>query len=1019
MSERIGARDRASATAASGSTPVSASAVTIGADPASGAPAPGRRVAAPAPSSGSRSAAALGSDATLVVAAGPRERVDLADYTPPPRLGRYLTLETLGAGGMGIVVAAYDPELDRKVALKFIREGLDDSDHRRRMIREAQALARLSHPNVVTVYEVREFEGQVFVAMEFVRGETLRAWLGRRPRAGAWREILEVFEGAGRGLVAAHEAGLVHRDFKPDNVMIGDDGRPRVMDFGLAREDRATASDGVIVTLREAQSSSALASVMTRDGAILGTPVYMAPEQWAPGSIDARADQFAFCVALWEALHGARPFAGDNWGELAAAVTGGRIEPAPAGARVPPWLVSVLRRGLLADPDARWPSVAALLGALSAGQRRHRRRPAWFVASAVVVAGLALVGARHLDESRTIAGCEAAGRAIEGVWNDEARASLRASLLATGMAHAGATYDSAARWIDRWTTEWSTTRTDECLAAEVEGTRAPALHAAAMACLEERRDQLAGLLEALQEVDAGVAAQAVPAAASLPQLHACVDPTALVRRPAPVDDASVAARVTALRRQLARVQGLDRVGRYGEGWTRAEAILREAEGLGDRSLTCEAGLLVGDLAVRAGELARGEEALRSTYVEAGAIGADEIAATAATRLIRAVGVIGERHAEGELWVDSAEMWVRRLGQGESLRRADLLSGVAALRQARGDYEGAIPGYQDALEMRRSILGDDHPDVGAALNNLANAHAIAGKFVEARALQRQALAIRERTLGPDHPDVAASLGNLANVEDELGERDEALALQTRALEIRERSLGPLHPEVAHSLNNLAVIHRLRGDLAEARALQERARGIRERAFGPRHPEVATTLMNLAIVLVELGELDEARAMHEEALSIQIEAYGKVHPSVGLSLTNLADVLMRMGDVAGAGTRYQEALTVEEATFGPEHPELAYALIGLGKVALAEGRAAEALPALERALRIRERADSDPRLVADARFTLARALWGSPGGDRERARDEATRAREVLRERGEAEELAKVDAWFAAHVEGDGR
>lgn len=277
-------------------------------------------------------------------------------------LGRYRLLHKLGEGGMGSVYAAYDDRLDRKIALKLIRGSRRGSaEVRERTRREARALARLSHPHVVHVYEVGEVDGQLFVAMEFLAGPTLRTWLEEQVRP--WQEILAVFRQAGEGLAAAHAQDVVHRDFKPHNAMFGADGRVRVLDFGLARlgDSGATEKGGAAAPV--ATPSPAL----TLTGMTLGTPAYMAPEQHTGGAVDPRTDQFSFCAALFEALYGVRPFAGDSLPALAANVVAGRLTVAPARTEVPPVIEAALRRGLAPDPEARWPTMPALLEALASG----------------------------------------------------------------------------------------------------------------------------------------------------------------------------------------------------------------------------------------------------------------------------------------------------------------------------------------------------------------------------------------------------------------------------------------------------------------------------------------------------------------------------------------------------------------------------------------------------------------------------------------------------------------------------
>jgi len=289
---------------------------------------------------------------------------------PAPRLGRYVVLRHIGSGGMGSVHVAYDEDLHRRVAIKLLHAAGDDPHARARMLREAQALARLSHPNVVQIHDIGEFAGQIFMAMEYVEGVTLRAW--RDANSPSLDAIRECYLQAGRGLAAAHAAGLAHRDFKADNAMIGADGRVRVLDFGLARVDPAAPSLPV---------PKDMSPELTRAGTLIGTPAYMSPEQFRGAPADARSDQFSFCVALYEAFYGERPFAGASIEELDLAIEAGDLRAPPPGVEVPPRLRQALLRGLARDPAARWPSMDDLLGELAvdlqtdpSGAPRLRRR---------------------------------------------------------------------------------------------------------------------------------------------------------------------------------------------------------------------------------------------------------------------------------------------------------------------------------------------------------------------------------------------------------------------------------------------------------------------------------------------------------------------------------------------------------------------------------------------------------------------------------------------------------------------
>jgi hypothetical protein len=480
-------------------------------------------------------------------------------------VGRYVLLDELGAGNMGVVYAAYDPELDRKVALKVVlpaRSG--QGAMRARMLREAHALAKLSHPNVVAIHDVGTHDDQVWIAMEFVAGQTLSAW-ARQPRP--WAESLRVLVDAARGVAAAHAAGLVHRDLKPDNVMIDVEGRVRVMDFGLAHgRASAAAEDTEAPSVDEPMPSvgtSSLAEQLTRAGAAPGTPAYMAPEQWRGGEAGAAADQFGWSVMAWELLYGERPFQATTAAGLAVAVTSGRRQPPPRGRRVPGWLRRVIERGLAIEPSERWPSMTALLAEVERGRARARMNV--LAAAAVgVVALVALVALlRDWEVARREAACVAEGAAFDAVWHDDARRTLREAFAATGLAEAAATADRIMPWLDERAAAWRRSRTQACLDFEVRGTRDAALKDAASWCLEDRQMQFAALTAEFARPTAATVRKAVTAATSLGDPEVCLDELVLRRLPVPPSDAREALRAARLELMLASSRDL--TGDYAGG----------------------------------------------------------------------------------------------------------------------------------------------------------------------------------------------------------------------------------------------------------------------------------------------------------------------------------------------------------------------------------------------------------------------------------------------------------------------
>ena len=474
---------------------------------------------------------------------------------------------------MGIVLEGRDPELARRVAIKILHpehaRGAEGRAAADRLTREARAMARLAHPNVVTVYEVGWSEGRIFVAMELIEGTTLRGWLAARPRS--WREIVAIFVAAGRGLAAAHAAGLVHRDFKPDNVLIDRDGHPHVADFGLAAVATSAAAVG-------ASSASELATQTTRAG-IAGTPAYMAPEQWRGGAIDPRTDQFAFGVALWEALHGERPFAGADLAALERAICAGELVTPRRPAAIPRWLDALLRRTLALTPAARWP---ALTTALEVLERRLRRRR-WGVAAGV--AGAAAIGATVMialavtatpDVPRAV--CASPTTALETSWPASARAALAARLVQRDPRDGAARAASIDRAIDRHGASWAALHVDACR-AEAQGREATALRDRRMVCLDRAWHERVATIARLDDATTAAALDGAAAAATvLPSLDACATPAALPDVAA--EPRSLAARFARSRfdRALARATVAHRA---GEPSRAVAALIERARGLGD------------------------------------------------------------------------------------------------------------------------------------------------------------------------------------------------------------------------------------------------------------------------------------------------------------------------------------------------------------------------------------------------------------------------------------------------------
>ena len=571
------------------------------------------------------------------------------------KVGRYVILEHVGSGGMGVVYAAYDPQLDRRVALKRLQKRWLDPEQAARMQdrlrREAQAMARLSHPGVLPVHDIGLAGEQLYLVTEFVAGGSLRQWLRAAPRR--WDEIVAAFVAAGRGLLAAHRAGLLHCDFKPDNVLRDHDGRILVGDFGLARiaaaDDDPDAGDAARPGAGDRERSDSQAA---------GTPAYMAPEQFRRETVTAQTDQFSFCVALYEALYGVSPHAGDTLAERRDAVLSGPLPRPPAGA-VPAAVRRAVLRGLARDPAARFPSMDALLRQLT--RARPRRRAVGIAIGLGLVAALAWGLGRLPD--RRLEACRQAAAPIGPVW-----AAAQAALQPRG----GPAQPLTAL-LEAYQRGWAQARAEACAATRIRREQSEATLALQAACLDERLAAVQALAGLLRESPPLPLAPLLTAAAALDDLHRCGALQVLSARGQPPPPA-LADRVAALRAQIAQTTVLRNAGLHARCTRPADAILQAARSLAYRPLLAEALLLQGSVELAADTAARGEPTLKEALWLAQATRHDEVAARAWLKLVESVRTQPARSAEAEAWGRHAGAAIERLG-GD----AQLAGTLAALR----------------------------------------------------------------------------------------------------------------------------------------------------------------------------------------------------------------------------------------------------------------------------------------------------------------------------------------------------
>ena len=911
----------------------------------------------------------------------------------PVTVGRFTVQSRLGAGGMGTVYAAHDRLLDRKVALKLLHRARLPGGGDDRLLREAQAMARLSHPNIVAVYEVGTHAGQLFIAMEFVHGQTLDAWLTTRTHP--WQAVLRVLLAAGHGLAAAHAAGLVHRDYKPHNTLVGADGSVKVADFGLARANQTSDPTPV-----DASHPRMLHAQLTQLGAVVGTPLYMAPEQHAGRPCDERSDQFSYCVTAWQALYGEHPFPTDSRESLLAAISAGRARPAPPRTRVPAWLRRTLLRGLAADPAQRWPSLSALLTELARGRTRARLRIAAAITLVLTLITTAAIVQHRLATARRISACEAAGDAISDIWSDDARQRLHTAFLATDTSYAETTAARILPWLDERAAAWRQARTATCLAADD-------LLDRATWCLEARHSELAALVAELEHATATTVQRSIPAVASLAPISDCVDEQLLRRQPAPpTDDRDT---IREARAGLSHAHALALAGNPIEALALATRVRERAAHLAWPPLWAAARAEEGDLLEQTGALPAAETASAEAYFAAGHAGAWLTAADSATDLIHLVGYRLARPAEARTWAEHSRLAIAHAGDPGQLREATRLNALANAHWAAGTFADALPLYQRALALRESTLGPAHPDVATCLDNLASVELDAGNYAAAKTRLVRAAELRERTLGKDHPLYAASLMNLANAHVATGDYPQALARFEQSLNIREQALGPDHVDVAATLGNLAALHRMTGAYPQARAEHERALAIQRRALGDDHPDLSRNLGGLAALHHTEGDHAAAQKLYERVVAIEEKALGPDHPTLARDLANLAIVRQAQGALADALALHTRALTIFERALGPDHPDVAISLSDLADLHLARHDPGAALPLAERATELLAALPGTQDGEPTAQFNLARALVATHG-DRTRALTLARTARDALAITGEPQPLAAVNQFL---------
>jgi tetratricopeptide (TPR) repeat protein len=771
---------------------------------------------------------------------GPPEAAPSADDAPGPpgtfprgaTVGRYIILSLLGRGGMGEVYSAYDPRLDRKVALKLLRETPGDASSRatqERLLREAQSTARLSHRNVVVVYDTGTIENpaggaRVYLAMELVDGQTLAAYLAERRRS--WREVRELFLAAAEGLQAAHDAGLVHRDFKPQNVMVGRDGTVRVMDFGLAGDGTEGGADDLpAIDLTSPTPPSSQTVALTHTGVFLGTPLYMAPEQFLGRKTDARTDQFSFCIAMYEALCGERPFASGSLGELVQAVSTGQVREAPKGSSVPVFLRRLFLRGLHPEPDSRFASMRELTAALRADPLRYRRSVA-IAAAAVVALVVTGTGAqRALTRGQRM--CRGGAEKLQGIWElkegGPRRTSVQRAFLGSGSPIAEDTWVRVARLLDDYVRRWTAVYTDTCEATHVRGDQSAEVLDLRMTCLDGERRALRALTNVFSNAEARTIVQGVDAVRALPAIERCTDVAALREVVSPPTDPTARLRIAAVETRLAETKALTDTGQWSRAYAAITPLVEEARSLRYEPLLAGALAAQGWLALQLGHWSAGQRMYEEAVRVSLATRRDDVAAEAATQMVAGLG--SHTLDESLYWEALAAALVRRLGPGHG-----------------------------------RIWAWFHHNRGVALCKR-------GEFREGDKEISIALALKRATLPAGDPDIAISLTDLGYLHAQMGDGEAALAATQEALDIDRNAYGSQSPILCRSLTNRGVAFRVLHRYQEAENDLRSSVSLATALAGPDNVRVSESLTDLGETLVEERKFREAEPLLASAMKIR--------------------------------------------------------------------------------------------------------------------------------------------------------
>lgn len=926
-----------------------------------------------------------------------------ANRPPPTQVGRYTVLHRIITDELGTIWAAQDRELGRRVALRLIDAAGPDSEQRRgRLLREAQAAAKVSHPNVLAVHDSGASGDQVYIATELLDARPLGAWLRERQRT--WSERLDVVLQVARGVAAAHAAGLLHRDLKPDNVLVDGEGRARLIDFGLARAASYARDEApTMVRLADPDAPESLEQPWMQGGYMLGTPAYMAPELYdSPG--DARSDQFALCVLAFEVLFARRPWPVVSARAMRAAVTSGQAPVLEPRMGVPRWLGHVIVRGLDSDPRRRHPTVAAFVEAIEgglAGQRKLRQMALGGAAAAVIAVLVTIVAFALADHD-----CDDAIDRLAVVWNPARADAIEAGMRRVDAPFAGLAAGHARTALDAYAARWTDAAAGVCTATDEDDDAATRRRALQLGCLDRRLADLAAI----------ALVHALPDRALVEHSHRVID----VLTPVSVCDGRDRGepddpKRTWLQAKAVGGDAMLAIGDPGRAAAIAAQIGALGRELGDPAVVADARRIAGLSAIAGGDIVAGMAELERAMQSGVAVSDARAFVRAAAAFARAASEVAAADQRALQAATLGRAALARTGTDLGLEIELLRCEGTALRGA-GRLTEAEAAFADALALQQRSAGADDPAVADRLEDLGAIRLALGD--EARGLTdlERAATIRGAWLGADHPEVADGLERRATALAGLERLDQADADLRAAIALRTRISGAEDPRIADAAIALGELLVRRGRLDDALEQHRQALAIREAAFGASDPAVGNALAVLGHTLVALGRWDEADAALARALKIARDRSSSDELAVAAIQFDLGRVAHGRGRWGQALSELEGAMAVRRRVLDPRDPAIGIGLLWIARTHRDAGNRSRAIAFAEEALAVLDAA-RDPDAFTQARLVVADVLWLE--GERARARAEVESTKLVLQGLGSAGAplLATLRAWQSARTGGD--